>query len=216
MSNRISLIRGTTKKLSVDLVDETGEPIAVSRLVGATAEFLMREAPEDVVNILRYTTALNPTNLAFQVGVPVLDLTFLATDTPTLALKLYYYQVMVTLTTGDVLPVIEWDLLDLNLGGAAVVPPAPFASTVTITADYPLSNDMTYMTPGGSPIVGAQVRLYLKSEYDIGNLANPIGITTTDTHGKWMNPILVLPGYTYVARFEKPNEFGPDKVEFFA
>jgi len=216
MSNRISLVRGTTKKLSIDLVDENGQPIACSRLVGATAEFLMRVQPEDVVNVLKYTTVLNPDNLAFQVLEPVLDLTFLPADTTALTLQLYFYQVQVTLTTGDVLPVIEWDLLDLNLGGAAVETPPVFTNTVTITQDWPLSNDMTYMTPGGSPIENAQVRVYLKSDYDAGVLTSPIGITTTDAGGKWKQPVLVIPGYTYVARFEKPGDFGPDKVEFFA
>lgn len=216
MSNRISLVRGTTKKLSIDLVDENGQPIACSRLIGATAEFLMRVQPTDVVDVIKYTTVLNPANLAFQINEPVLDLTFLPADTTALALQLYFYQVQVTLTTGDILPVIEWDLLDLNLGGAAVPTPPPFPNTVTITADYPLSGDMAYMTPGGSPIIGAQVRLYYKSDYDVGNLNTPIGITTTDAYGKWTNPILVLPGYVYIARFEKMNEFGPDKFEFFA
>jgi hypothetical protein len=216
MSNRISLVRGTTKKLSVDLVDERGEPIDCKRLKDATAEFLMRVQPTDVTNILRFTTTANPSNLAFVVGQPVLDLTFLATDTATLPLQLYFYQIEVTLSTGDVLPVIEWDLLDLNLGGSAVPTPPPFTNTVKITQDYPLSNDMTYMSPGGSPIENAQVRLYYKSDYDAGNLATPIGITTTDAHGKWRNPILVLPGFTYTARLEKAYEFGPDTVEFFA
>lgn len=216
MSNRISLVRGTTKKLNVDLVDENGQPISCARLVGASAEFLLRDQPTDVVNILRYTTALNPDNLAFQTLEPVLDLTFLPADTSALALQLYFYQVQITLSTGDVLPVIEWDLLDLNLGGAAVETPPVFTNTVTITQDHPLSNDMTYMTPGGSPIPDAQVRVYTKSDYDAGVLTAPVGITTTDSYGKWRQPVLVIPGYTYVARFEKPNAFGPDKVEFFA
>jgi len=216
MSNRISLVRGTSKKLSIDLVDESGQPTDRLRLKDATAEFLMRNQPTDIANVLKYTTALNPTNLAFQVGEPVLDLTFLPADTATLPLQLYFYQVQITLSTGDVLPVIEWDLLDLNLGGAAVVTPPVFTNTVTITQDWPLSNDMTYMTPGGSPIENAQVRVYLKSDYDAGVLTSPIGITSTDAGGKWRNPILVIPGYTYTSVFTKPGEFGPDKIEFFA
>jgi hypothetical protein len=215
MSNRISLTRGTTKKLSIDLVDENGEPIPLAALVDATAQFLMRNQPEDVSNVLKFTTALNPDNLAFEQNLPVLDLTFLPTDTAALPLQLYFYQVQLT-RGADTVDVIEWDLLDLNLGGAAVPTPPPFTNTVAISADYPLPGDMAYMTPGGSPIENAQVRVYYKSDYDVGNLASPVGITTTNAAGKWVNPILVLPGFTYVARVEKPGEFGPDKLEFFA
>lgn len=216
MSNHISLVRGTTRALKIDLVNEEGEALTCAELVGASAEFLLRVLPGDVSNVLRYTTALNPANLAFEVISPTLDLTFLPGDTAALTLQGYVYQVEVTLASGDVLPVIEWDLLDLNLGGSAVPTPPVFTNTVTITQDWPLSNDMTYMTPGGSPIENAQVRVYYKSDYDAGVLTSPVGITTTDAAGKWRQPILVLPGYTYVARLEKAGDFGPDKIEFFA
>lgn len=216
MSNRISLVRGTTKKLSIDLVYENGKPITCALLKDATATFLLRQQSTDFINVLMYTTYANPENLAFQLTEPVLDLTFLPTDTGVLPLQLYFYQVQVTLSTGEILPGIEWDLLDLNLGGSSTPAPAPFPNTVKITHDYPLSNDMTYMSPGGSPIENAQVRLYRKSDYDTGNLTAPIGITTTNAAGKWVHPILVLPGYTYTARLEKADEFGPDKIDFFA
>jgi hypothetical protein len=216
MSNTISLVQGTTKKLSIDLVDENGEPIHLHKLKGAFAQFLMRVQPTDVSNVLAFDTTNNPLSLAFELNVPVLNLTFQPSDTATLALQLYFYQVQLTLADGTVYNAIDWSLLDLNLGGAAVPVTPPFPSTVTITQDYPLSNDMQYQTPGGSPIDYAQVRVYYKSDYDAGNLNNPVGITTTINGGKWANPILVIPGYTYTARFEKPGEFGPDTFEFFA
>jgi len=216
MSNRINLIRGTTKALAIDLVDENGEAIALSRLAGATAQFLMRVAPDDGINVLQFVTTTTPDSLSFEIDEAVLNLNFAPTDTSALALGLYFYQVEVTLTDGGVLDVIPWDLLDLNLGGAAAETPPVFTNTVTISADYPLSGDMTYTTPGGSPIVNAQVRVYYKSDYDAGRLSSPIGITMTNEYGKWRQPILVLPGFTYVARLEKPYEFGPDIKEFFA
>jgi hypothetical protein len=216
VSNRINLIRGTTKALAVDLVDENGEPIALSRLVGATATFTLRVNPTDVVNVLLFATTTTPDSLSFELDEAVLNLNFAPADTSALDIGLYFYQIEVTLTDGGILDVIPWDLLDLNLGGAATPTPPVFDNTVTISADYPLSGDMQYMTPGGSPIVNAQVRVYYKSDYDAGNLASPIGITMTNEYGKWRQPILVLPGFTYVARLEKPYEFGPDIKEFFA
>ena len=172
--------------------------------------------PTDVSNVLAFDTTNNPLSLAFEQNVPVLDLTFAPADTATLALQLYFYRVQLTRSDGTVYNAIDWSLLDLNLGGAAVPVTPPFPSTVTITQDYPLSNDMTYMTPGGSPIDYAQVRVYYKSDYDAGNLQSPVGITTTIRGGKWANPILVIPGYTYVSVFSKPGEFGPDIFTFFA
>ncbi len=216
MSNRIDLIRGTTKALAIDLVDEHGDPIPLARLAGATASFQMRVDPNTPPDVLAYNTVTTPANMSFEANAPVLNLTFLPTDTAALALQLYYYQVQVALPDGAVLPVIPWDLLDLNLGGSATPTPPTFDNTVKITADYPLAGDMQYMTPGGSPIVNAQVRVYKKSDYDAGNLSAPVGITTTGADGKWLQPILVLPGYTYVARLEKAYEFGPDVKEFFA
>lgn len=216
MSNRISLIRGTTKTLAIDLVDGNGEPIPLDKLVGATATFLMRVQPTDLTNVLAYDTTGTPSNLAFEIAAPVLDLTFLPNDTSAIPIALYFYQVQVTLTDGSVYDVIPWDLLDLNLGGAASPAPPSFENTVKVTADYPQPGAMQYVTPGGSPIVGAQVRVYLKSDYDAGNLATPVGVTTTDAGGNWLNPILVVTGYTYTARLEKPYEFGPDTLEFFA
>ncbi len=216
MSNRINLIRGTTKALAIDLVDQDGEPIPLDKLQGATATFTMKVNTSDVTSVLSYATTTNPNNLAFEVNAAVLDLTFLPADTASLALMLYFYMVQVTTNDGNVYDVIPWDVLDLNLGGSAQPAPPVFDNTVTITADYPLAGDMQYITPGGSPIVGAQVRVYKKSDYDAGNTDIPVGITTTDAYGKWVQPILVVPGFTYVARFEKPYEFGPDIKEFFA
>lgn len=216
MSNRINLIQGTTKALAIDLVDENGQPLSHHKLKGATATFLLRNQPTDLVNVLAYDTTSTPSNLAFAVHQAVLNLTFLPNDTVALAIQLYFYQVQVTTLDGNVYDVIPWDLLDLSLGGAAVETPPVFTNTKKIDQDYPLAGDMIYQSPGGSPIENAQVRLYYKSDYDVGKLDSPVGITMTDAYGKWRQPILVIPGYTYVARLEKANEFGPDIKEFFA
>lgn len=213
---RINLIRGSTKTVAIDLVDEFGTALPLERLKGASAEFLMRAQPTDVTNVIRYTTAGTPAALAFEATAAVLDLTFQPADTATLAIQFYFYQVQITLADGSLFDVVPWDILNLELGGAASPSPPSFDNTVKITADYPLVGDMRYMTPGGSPITNAQVRVYKKSDYDAGNLTAPVGVTSTDAYGNWAQPILVTTGYTYTARLEKPYEFGPDTKEFFA
>lgn len=228
MSNTINFTQGTTKSYVVDLVNEYGEPLRRAHrrrhhqsddsnpLTGAIATFTLRVQPTDLTNVLLWDSVDNPTSISIDFLKDVILLNFQPGDTSSLALGLYFYQIQVSLPTGEVYDVVPWSLFDLSLGGAAATPPAPFPSTVTITADYPLAGDMQYVTPGGNPIHNAQVRVYLKSDYDAGNLNSPVGITTTTHHGKWLNPILVVPGFTYVAQFLKPYEFGPDIFEFFA
>lgn len=87
---------------------------------------------------------------------------------------------------------------------------------VTLDHNYQLPNSLQYVSPGGTPIADAQVRVYKKSDYDAGNLQQPIGITMTDAFGKWKDPILVESGYTYSVQFFLPNVWGPDKVEVIA
>lgn len=216
MSNRLSITQGTTKTVAIDLVDSDGESIPLDRLKNASAEFLLRVQPTDVLNVLRYTTADNPSSLSFSLFAPVLNLTFQSTDTGAIPIGSYFYRVQVSLADGTVSDAPPWTPVDIVLGGSASPTPPVFDNTVKITADYPNPGVMRYVTAGGSPIPDAQVRVYLKSDLVAGNLDRAVGITKTDPNGNWVQPVLVTPGYMYVARFEKPYEFGPDVVEFFA
>jgi hypothetical protein len=216
MSNHIQIIAGSTLPLALRLVDQDGRPLRAHRLRGASAELDVRVHPTDVTNVLQFTTAGTPMSLAFADDRPALLINFAPGDTSGLTVQGYFYQVVVTLADGTVDVVVPWDLFDVTLGGASETPPAPFPSTVTINQDYPLAGDMLYQTPGGCGIEGAQVRVYLKSDYDAGNLASPVGIATTVRGGKWSNPVLVIPGYTYTAVFLLAGSYGPDAVSFFA
>jgi len=215
-SSRLSVIRGTVVALELRLVDGDNEPIDVERLAGASAELLVRVAPTDTTNVLRFTTTDTPSSLSFKPDSAALLITFAALDTSSLALLVYNWQLQVTLADGAVYDVVAWSPFDLNLGGTAVTPPPPFDNTVKVDHNYQLSDELTYITPGGSPIENAQIRLYAKADYDAGRLEAPVGTTTTDAGGRWRNPILVAPGYTYVVRYEKPYEYGPDVKEIWA
>lgn len=215
MSNVINLVRGTTKNLVIDLLDQFNQRISSHVLKGASATFLLRVLPTDSSNVLMFTTTANPVSLSIDLYSSTLNLLFQTADTATIPLGLYNYQLQLTLADLTVQDVVPWTLFDLNLGGTAPAPTPPFTNTAKITADYPLPGDMKYVTPGGSPIENAQVRVYLKSDYDAGNLTTPVGITTTNCHGNWVNPVFVLPGFTYTVQFLKPSSFGPDVVSFF-
>ena len=216
MSNHITMIREATLKRAVDLVDGFGQRVPSEQLTGASAVFHLKVQPTDVSDVLAYSTIYNPTSLQLDTISSIINLTIQPAEVAALAYGLYFWQLQLTLATGDVLDVVPWDLFDLVVGGAASETPPAFDNTVKITADYPLPNDMTYVTPGGSPIVDAQVRVFKKSDYDAGVLSNPVGITTTDAYGRWRDPILVTTGFTYVAYILKPYAYGPDIRELFA
>lgn len=216
MSNRITIIQGTSLSQPVDLVDVDGDPLPLEDLVGATAELLVRADPAIDDDAIRFTTTDNPASLAFVVGEATLLMTFVPADTSGLALKEYFFQLTLTFPSGEVDVFIPWSPYDVVLGGSATPAPPPFDNTVKIDENFRLPRDLAYDTPAGSPIENAQVRVYLKSDYDAGSLDAPVGVTTTNAFGGWTNPILVKPGFTYVARFEKPYEWGPDTKEFFA
>jgi hypothetical protein len=216
VSNRIEIIQGTSLSQPVDLVDINGEPLSLDALVGATAELLVRADPAVAVNAIQFTSTANPTSLVFAVNEAVLTASFVPTDTSGLLVKEYFFQLTVTFANGDVDVMIPWAPFDVVLGGSATPAPPTFDNTVKIDENFRLPNDLAYVSPAGSPIENAQVRVYLKSDYDAGKLDTPVGFTTTNAFGGWINPILVKPGFTYVARFEKPYEWGPNTQEFFA
>lgn len=207
-STRISLIRGTSKSYEIDLTDEDGLPIAPALLLGATAAFDLKNQPSDPTDVLGFTTDANPASLAFKASALLLN--FAADDTAILPLQVYTWRLAVTLSNGDRLDAVEWSPFDLNLGGTAAETPPAFDNTVKVNQDFGLPDALQYLTPGGTPICDAQIRVYYKSDYDVGKLDNPVGITMTKKDGRWANPVLVLPGYNYVIQFFKPGEFGPD------
>ncbi len=208
-SNRLTIVQGTSRTFEIDLVDDQGASIDMARLVGASAEFLVREQPTDVVNVLRFTTD-DPAHLAFRKDRPALTLVFLPEDTTNVPVQSYLFQLKVTLVDASVLDVIEWSPFDVTLGGATAPTPPVFDNTVKVDHDWGLPDALRYMTSGGTPIANAQIRVYFKSDYDAGRLTTPVGVTQTNSYGRWVDPVLVAPGYSYTVQFFKPEEFGPD------
>ena len=138
---------------------------------------------------------------------------FKALDTQTLPLATYIHSVKATLATGAVVALLDPSFLILSQGGVTTPPSPPiFTNTVSVDHNFGLPDALRYMDSGGNPINDAQVRVYLKSDYDAGNLSAPAGVSLTGADGRWTNPVLVTPGFSYVVRFEAPYRFGPDTV----
>lgn len=214
-TNNISFTRGATESFEIGIVDENGEYLSPHRLKGATAQFILKTAPDTILVILSFDTT-DPVHLELKAHCSKLRLSFLPADTSGLALAVYTYKVGVTLADGTPYDVIEWSIFDINLGGISEPPPPVFNNTVKVDHNWQLPDNLRYVTPGGTPIADAQIRIYYKSDYDAGRLEHPIGITQTNCHGRWAEPLLVLPGYDYTIRFEAANRFGPDVVTITA
>ena len=120
------------------------------------------------------------------------------------------------IVTLSIAPITGDTILVSFVDSALPLPPPIFTNTVSIDHSYGLSDALRYMDAGGNPIADAQIRVYLKSDYDARRLEAPVGTTVTTAHGRWQNPILVRTGYNYVVRFEAPNRFGPDVVTITA
>lgn len=84
---------------------------------------------------------------------------------------------------------------------------------VQVNHDTPTPDTMRYIRPNGEPVSGATVAIYLKSEFNSDNLTNPLGTSVTGEDGRWVTPIPIQAGDTYVVMFSKLGEMGPDYVD---
>jgi hypothetical protein len=83
---------------------------------------------------------------------------------------------------------------------------------IQVNHDTPFNDNLRYVKPNGDPVASANVYIFKESEYVADKLDNAIGFTTTDPSGRWVAPIPVDAGYSYVVIFFLKNKYGPDKV----
>lgn len=214
LSNRLRLVQGASASFLIDLIDEAGEPLPADDLSSSTAELVIRVDPEGA-DVLAFMSP-DASHIVLDPRASTVSIGFTSADTAGLDIGGYLYRVKLTHANGEAEFPVEWAPLDVVLGGAADPAPPVFENTVKLDHDYPQPGDLAYMTPGGSPISAAQVRVYAKADYDAGRLGSPVGITRTDARGRWETGILVVPGFEYVIQFFKPNEFGPDVTQVTA
>jgi len=81
---------------------------------------------------------------------------------------------------------------------------------VEIDSEYD-GNDWRYLTTGGVGIDDATVKVYLKSEYDVG-VYTLRASSVTGTDGTW-GPVYLNTGLTYTVVFYKSGVYGPDNLE---
>lgn len=209
LANRLRVVQGDSVSFLIDLVDGHGEPVPARDLEGAIATLTIRRDPAGV-DLIRFTSP-DASHVEIDARTSAIAIGLTSADTAALGLGAYVYQVRIDYEGAEVDFPIEWAPLDVGLGGLANPTPPVFENTVKLDHDYPLEGDLRYVTPGGSPVGDAQIRVYRKADFDAGRLESPVGITTTDADGRWRSAIFVNPGFDFVVQFFKPNEFGPDQ-----
>lgn len=102
------------------------------------------------------------------------------------------------------------------------IPSTPFQAVNTAPAlpnvvkvdhNFGSPGALRYQTAGGSPVEAAIIRVYRKSDFDLGRTDTPLAITMTDSRGNWVNPISLTTGFTYTVQLAKEGLYGPDKQE---
>lgn len=119
-------------------------------------------------------------------------------------------------------PTDWYRLVAVDTLGARSAPSAPFqattsdppsiAATAKLDQDYGGRNALRYQNTAGTPIEGAVVRVFRQSDFMAGDTSVPLGVTMTDSFGRWIDPVFVAPGFSYVVQFHLEGQYGPNHV----
>lgn len=94
---------------------------------------------------------------------------------------------------------------------AATGPAIP--NTVKVDHNYPTPTSLRYQTAGGNPIEDAVIRIFKKTDFDLGLTTVALATTKTNARGEWISPVYLTTGFTYTVSFAKEGLYGPDVCE---
>ena len=109
----------------------------------------------------------------------------------------------------------------LEIGGEPAVRTGPVlpmrgCGSVPIDQDYLGLDSLIYAPQDGCPVVGADIYVFNKTDFDDAGLqiarAAAVAKTTTRVNGRWTESLKVNPG-EYVLLYEKLGEYGPDTYD---
>ncbi len=98
--------------------------------------------------------------------------------------------------------------------GADLVPEV--GGDTAVNEDTGGVDNMRVTTLAGVGIDDVMISIYLKTDYDLGNIAEGFiqGQTYTDADGRWAEPVYLDAGFTYTAVFYKQGEYITNTKEF--
>ena len=79
--------------------------------------------------------------------------------------------------------------------------------------NYPLDNSMLIVDETNTPVEGAQIRIFDHVAFQAGELDPWVAETTSDVDGKWVDPVVLDDGRTWVVHVQKPSVAGPEHIE---
>jgi hypothetical protein len=82
-----------------------------------------------------------------------------------------------------------------------------------VNHDYPNIGDFIVVNDQNEPIEGAEVRIYESVPFQAGILDSWVGSTTTDIDGRWVDPIVIPDGGSWVVYIQKYSLYGPKHYE---
>lgn len=110
----------------------------------------------------------------------------------------------------------------IEIGGERASRPGPVlpiegCGNISVDHDYGGADNLAYTNASGCPVVGAEIYVFKKTDFDAAQPAYPdrnlaAAGTTTRANGHW-NHALKLNAGDYVVLYEKPGEYGPDTQE---
>lgn len=210
VNSALQLPKGTSKTFDFTLFDDNGN---VLDLTNALITLSVKEqSDDDAVDVL---TKVSSDETELKILSPATDgkiqVYLVPSDTTSVTAKQYVYKIDVVISSVTYRP-IDYSLFEVRRFGVDYTPPV-FTNTVAVDHNYGSPDSMRYMTPGGSPINEAQVRVYYKTDYDAGIKTTPIAVTQTNAYGRWENVVHLFVGNTYVIELSLTNQYGPNKVE---
>lgn len=85
--------------------------------------------------------------------------------------------------------------------------------TVMVDHNYLTPDALRAVASNGDPVEGAEIRIYDLVAFMAHITTSWLGMTTTDIDGKWLDPIALPDGGSFVVHFQKYSEYGPMHVE---
>jgi len=82
-----------------------------------------------------------------------------------------------------------------------------------VNHDYPLENSLQVVDAQNEPVEAAQIRIYEAVPFQAGVIDTWYASTTSDVDGKWVDPIELPDGQSWVVHFQKLNSYGSNHVE---
>ena len=79
--------------------------------------------------------------------------------------------------------------------------------------NYPVADALLVVDETNSPIETAEIKVFDMVKFQAGDTDTWEAETTTDAEGKWLDPVVLEDGRSWIVHIQKPTVAGPEHVE---